>query len=241
MKEVPRPRLIIAVLSGLCTLVLLPLATNIATSTLPEWMQPYTWLAWPVLFLLASLAIALVILNQGKHKAKKPQDTSSQGQPQHEQQQGIPIFDVDSTSIIEAIRSANGVRPLRPLEEDTDIRELPNGVSGFTDPFVIKYTPEDLTLYPEKEGLEMFEIHKSAIGDILMIGFVSQSSQHVLDDPSQTQPFDIQVFCNPYSEFVVPVAIPFSRIKDCKYKTISRTEGHNRGRLDIKVTPPLQN
>jgi hypothetical protein len=238
MKRGPRPRLIFAVLSGLCTLVLLPLATNIATSTLPEWMQPYTWLAWPVLVVLAIFAILLVILNQGKHKAKRLQNTSSQERPQSEQQQDVPIFRVDPTSSIEAIRSANGVRPLRTLEEDVNIRKLPNGVFGFSDPFDLAYAQEHLSLYPEKVYLEMFEIHKSATGGIFMIGFISQSAQYVLDDPSQTQPFDIQVFCNPYDEFVNPVAISLSRIMSCEYRTIGRAEGHHRDLLDIKVKPP---
>jgi hypothetical protein len=177
-------------------------------------------------------------LDQGKHNAKKSQDTSSQVRPQPEQQQDSPIFRVDPTSSVEAIRSANGVRPLRTLEEDVDIRKLPNGIFGFTDAFVLEYSPEDLTLYPEKAGSEMLEIHKSATGGIFMIGFVSQSAQHVLDNPSQTQSFDIQVFCKPYNEFVNPVPISLSRIMSCEYRTIGRAEGHHRDLLDIKVKPP---
>lgn len=71
MKGAPRPRLIIAVLSGLFSVVLLPLATNIATSTLPQWIQPYTWLAWPVLVVLATFTITLITVEV---KSDRPPD-----------------------------------------------------------------------------------------------------------------------------------------------------------------------
>ncbi len=58
----PRVRLIIAVLGALFTLFLVPIATNIATSSVPGWLQPYTWLAWPALVVLAPVTIALVIV-----------------------------------------------------------------------------------------------------------------------------------------------------------------------------------
>jgi NACHT domain len=54
---------LIAILAGLCTLILLPLATNIASSNLPQSFQPYTWLAWPALAVLAPLSIVLAILD----------------------------------------------------------------------------------------------------------------------------------------------------------------------------------
>src|SRR4051812_19367336 len=54
---------LIAMLTGLCTLVLLPIATNIATNSLPQALQTYTWFAWPALAVLAPIAIGLAVLN----------------------------------------------------------------------------------------------------------------------------------------------------------------------------------
>jgi eukaryotic-like serine/threonine-protein kinase len=71
-----RPRLIITVLTGLCTLVLLPIATNIATSDLPEWLQPHTRLAWPALGILAFITVGLLI---SEVNSNRPADDSRAG------------------------------------------------------------------------------------------------------------------------------------------------------------------
>jgi hypothetical protein len=41
--------------------VLLSIATNIATSALPDSWQPYTWLAWPAVVLLTVMTIGLSV------------------------------------------------------------------------------------------------------------------------------------------------------------------------------------
>jgi len=57
----PRTRLVLVFFTGLCTLVILPVATNIATGELPEWAKPHTWLAWPAVGVFSVIAIGLLI------------------------------------------------------------------------------------------------------------------------------------------------------------------------------------
>src|SRR5215217_9162841 len=53
----------LAVVAGLVA-VLLAVATNVATSSLPEAWRPYLWIAWPGMGLLAVLSIALAVWQQ---------------------------------------------------------------------------------------------------------------------------------------------------------------------------------
>jgi|SRR5215470_4379329 len=45
--------------AALATLLLLPIAVNLATSTLPEWSKRWLWLSWPAVFVFAAVAISV--------------------------------------------------------------------------------------------------------------------------------------------------------------------------------------
>lgn len=200
------------------------------------------WVAVGSIATALTLFFGIWVHHQGKHKGKISQDTLSQGRLQPGQQQDRPVFHANPTSNIEAIRFANRVRPLRPLEEGLALRKLPNGVFGFTTPWAPRcysgnISVEHVTLHAEKGGTFRLEIHKSSAGGAFIVGFVSQSGQHILDDPSQVQAFDVQIFCDPYEEFVYPAAIPLKRIESCDNRTVGLFKKSPGELLDLKIKP----
>jgi len=62
--------LLIAILT-----VAVGIATNVATSQMPPWIQPYLWLSWPILGVLAVLFIALSV-SQARQESPQPQRPS---------------------------------------------------------------------------------------------------------------------------------------------------------------------
>jgi hypothetical protein len=52
--------------------VALGVATNVATSRIPPWLQPYLWLSWPVLGVLAFLFIILSVVAARQEKPHVP-------------------------------------------------------------------------------------------------------------------------------------------------------------------------
>ena len=53
--------------------VLISIATNIATTALPDWARPYLWLAWPVRLIL--IIISLVLSSPKPHILNKRKQT----------------------------------------------------------------------------------------------------------------------------------------------------------------------
>jgi asparagine N-glycosylation enzyme membrane subunit Stt3 len=65
-----RPIVLIAVTSGLLS-VMLAVAVNVATGgTLPGPLSGVSWLAWPAVAVLAAIAVALAILQQAHAEAR---------------------------------------------------------------------------------------------------------------------------------------------------------------------------
>jgi hypothetical protein len=131
-----------------------------------------------------------------------------------------------SEAVVEELRAANGVRALRPLEGGKNLEQLPNGVFGFVVPWALdrdnreRNDPLSIGLRRSKGGTFIVEIHKDASGEVFVIGFISQSSQVQLEDPSRTTPIDIHVCFHPYDEFIYPVSIPLNRIISSNHRSI---------------------
>lgn len=57
-----RKRRILSAISALVALILLPIATNVATGTLPGSWQPYYWVSWPIIIACAFIATRIQFL-----------------------------------------------------------------------------------------------------------------------------------------------------------------------------------
>ena len=66
-------------LLGILT-VAVGVATNTATSQMPPWIQPYLWLSWPLLGVLAVFFVALSVYQARQHSAQPPR-LSEPGSP----------------------------------------------------------------------------------------------------------------------------------------------------------------
>ena len=122
----------------------------------------------------------------------------------------------------ESLRGITGVRELQPLENDLDIKRLPNGVYGFTVPWIINTNStgvvggtgfDRISLQKSGGGTAVMEIHKAEAGDIYVVGYVSESDLMRLIDPSRRTELEVMLFFEAFREFARPVAIPASRIQ----------------------------
>jgi hypothetical protein len=122
---------------------------------------------------------------------------------------------------LEIIRQKSEVRELRPLEVGKELHKLPNGIFGFTVPWVIdENTSSSLTLNQKMGGTAQVEVHKTVTGEIKIIGYVNQSTLIRIEDPSRITPIETEVFVKSYAEFSHPVAISNENILQCKNRSI---------------------
>lgn len=119
------------------------------------------------------------------------------------------------------IREATGVRELRPREEDLGIVRLPNGVFGFTVPWMFNTDPsgvvggtglDRISLHKAAGGTAVMEVHKSSSGENFVLVYVSEETLIRLQDQSRTVALDATLFFAPYEGNSHPVAIPTGRI-----------------------------
>lgn len=122
---------------------------------------------------------------------------------------------------LEIIRQKNEVRELRPLESGKELHKLPNGVFGFTVPWLIdENSSSSLTLNQKTGGTVQAEVHKTVTGEIKIIGYVNQSTIIRIEDPSRIYPIETEVFVRSYAEFSHPIAISTKNIIQCNNRSI---------------------
>lgn len=117
----------------------------------------------------------------------------------------------------EAIRYETGVRELQPLENETEISRLPNGVFGYTYSLILDASMPDylgkVPLYRSKKRTRQYvEIHKTSQGKVIALLYINQSSLVVLLDPNRENPLHTHAFLDNYKEYNRLVGIPFSRL-----------------------------
>jgi len=106
----------------------------------------------------------------------------------------------------EALRDRHGVRAITSEEEGQDVFALPDGVYGFTGAPAAREMP--LFTHPIARGTE---VHKSAHGEIYLIGYVQPAEKQTLEN--ETEPAQIRLFPEPQAYTATLVAVPLSRIE----------------------------
>ena len=127
----------------------------------------------------------------------------------------------------EGLRAAHQVRPVSLEEEGTGIKQLPNGVYGYT------YSPglESAPLFASRV-FRSYETHKLPSGEVTLIGFASADAARQLT--TAPQEVTIQVQPHPEGEQSTLVEIPYSRIR-----THRQYAAPNQHGFTVTVTPLL--
>jgi len=130
---------------------------------------------------------------------------------------------------VEQLRAKNGVRELLPLENGIGLTRLPNGVYGFTVPWIINSDPsgvvggtgsDRISLDRTSGGTGVMEVQKSGQGEVYIVGYVSQERLVRMQDPSNTKDESVPLFFAPYNEFKEPVAVPLRRVVSSNNRTV---------------------
>jgi hypothetical protein len=186
---------------------------------------------------VGSIAAVFGVIIAWLHGKKK-----SQQLPQFEEIKGSnnPVTSTVRQDLLEGtleqIRAANGVRALWPLEVGKKLESLPNGVFGYIKPWEIENgVNRSVSLGRSKGGNSIVEIHKSTSGEIFLFGFVSQSTQVQLEQPSRTQPIEAHVFFDPFQEFTHLVPIHVWQIISCNHRTIEDEYSKTYELCDVRI------
>jgi hypothetical protein len=151
--------------------------------------------------------------------------------------------DIVSGESVEALRIADAVRALQPLEDSKNINSLPGGVYGFTVPWLLNTKSsgvvggtgvDRISLSRSSFGTFVTEIHKRETGQVLVVGYVTESDLAELQDPSRTSDVEITLFFRPYLEYSLAVAIPVSRIRASSSRSVER---HYASDLSVRALP----
>lgn len=105
----------------------------------------------------------------------------------------------------EALRARHGVRAVTSVEEGHSAQALPLGVYGFTGAPAAPEMP--LFTHPI---VRCTEVHKTADGEIYLIGYVQPAQLQTIEQGST--PARLDLFPDPRGESTALVAIPMSRI-----------------------------
>jgi hypothetical protein len=119
------------------------------------------------------------------------------------------------------------VRPVSLEEEGTGIKQLPNGVYGYT------YSPglESAPLFARRV-FRSYETHKLPSGEVTLVGFASEDAARQLT--TALQEITVQVQPHPEPGQQTLVEIPYSRIR-----THRQYAAPNQHGFTVTVTPLL--
>lgn len=118
---------------------------------------------------------------------------------------------------LEKLRDRNAVRTLRATEEDAMLSTLPNGVYGYVGDSLVRIHLEldrvdEMKLMKSKKSSSYVEIHKTALGDILVIVYATEGDVTRLEDPTRKEAMEMFVLYRSDGEYKHLVAIPTSRL-----------------------------
>ena len=128
----------------------------------------------------------------------------------------------------QALRARAQVRLVRPEEEGSGIRRLPEGVYGFSS----AASSEEIPLF-SKPIYGAFEVHKLAGGEVAWIGYVSESDYQRFEKGGE--PFDMELYPEPYGEAARLVSVPASRVD--RRKPQARENGMP---MRVEVAPRIE-
>ncbi len=153
----------------------------------------------------------------------------------------IPCEDeiIPSPDSIEALkadlREANGVRQLEPLENDLPLHALPNGVYGFTVPWIINTDStgvvggtgaDRISLNRSSFGTLQMEVHKAADGSVYIVGFVSSQDYENFISAKEGEKLTFTLLFKPYLDSNIPLAVPLDSIIFSDNRTIETNTDH---------------
>jgi hypothetical protein len=105
----------------------------------------------------------------------------------------------------QALRARAQVRLIRPDEEGSGIRRLPEGVYGFSS----AASSGEIPLF-SKPIYGAFEVHKLAGGEVAWIGYVSEEDFRRLEEGAE--PFSMELYPEPHGSATLLVSVPASRV-----------------------------
>lgn len=190
--------------------------------------------AWVLLTAVA--VIGLIFFRITEATPSKGPDNASSGSASRRVE-----FDTafQTAGSLEELRKKNGVRELRPLENDLNLSRLPNGIYGFTVPWIINTDSTGvvggtglsrISLHRTGGGTAVMEMHKSEQGQVYIIGFVTQDQLIRMQDPSRRASLGITLFFHPYQNFDELVAVPYERIISSDNRSV---EGYYVNDIDV--------
>lgn len=131
---------------------------------------------------------------------------------------------------VERLRELTGVHPLGERDSGRPLSRLPNGVYGYTVPWMINTDGsgvvggtgvEKITLHPGSGGTGVMEIHKAGSGGIYVVGYTDQPRIAQMVAPGDATKVEIELFFAPFEEFDTPLAIPVERIMSSTNRSVS--------------------
>lgn len=128
----------------------------------------------------------------------------------------------------QALRARAQVRLVRPEEEGSGIRRLPEGVYGFSS----AASSEEIPLF-SKPIYGAFEVHKLAGGEVAWIGYVNESDYQRFE--KGVEPFDMDLYPEPHGEAARLVSVPASRVDRRKPQT-----RENGMPMRVEVAPRIE-
>ncbi|MEN3793778.1 hypothetical protein [Fulvimarina sp. MAC3] len=121
------------------------------------------------------------------------------------------------------LRAESGVKILDERQEGRRMGQLPDGVYGFSPPWMLNTDPEGvvggtgiekIALSAERGGTAVMEVHKSAGGNFFIIAYCSRDFATVLEDPSRKEKISIVLYFFRTEFADIAIRIPLDRIVD---------------------------
>ncbi|MGE3276493.1 MAG: hypothetical protein AB7O67_15375 [Vicinamibacterales bacterium] len=124
----------------------------------------------------------------------------------------------------EALRKAHQVRLIEPAEEGCGIKDLPNGVYGYS------YSPVLAAPLFRTFRYRTYEMHRLADGRAVILGCVSSAEAQAL--ANATGPVVLHIFYDRDADADTMVVIPYDRIRHHRQYSVRNTAG-----IELTVEP----
>ncbi len=132
-----------------------------------------------------------------------------------------PITPTAAPSPLSGLREEHRVRELDPFENDLPITQLPNGVYGYTVPWILNTDPTGvvggtgvsrINLNRSSFGTLVMEVHKTSDGTIYIVGFVTPDIETQLAESPEGTELEFTLLFAAHEDYNRPVAIPVESI-----------------------------
>ncbi|MFZ5926151.1 MAG: hypothetical protein ACOYX1_01765 [Acidobacteriota bacterium] len=128
----------------------------------------------------------------------------------------------------QALRARAQVRLVRPEEEGSGIRRLPEGVYGFSS----AASSDEIPLF-SKPIYGAFEVHKLTGGEVAWVGYVTESDYRRFEQGGEA--FSMELYPEPFGGATRLVSVPASRVD--RRKPQARENGMP---MRVEVAPRIE-